>query len=166
MKWVRLANAKQRLSASDSQLLYLIFEKYIVKKSAWDKISVDYHWSFIYRWQQAWCSSMIFIMVPHMAGPSHSEWWCQKGIIRKKPCTSYPLLQQYPDGCKEKLSALNKNKRMFSQGTNCFPYTQKYRHSRLIMFSINCFILLGNVPSYSEGVFPSIFQHVGSCKSF
>lgn len=66
----------------------------------------------------------------------------------------------------QKLSALNIKKERFHKAQTVSHILKEYRASRLIMFSINCFIVLGNVSPYSESVFPNIFEHVGSCKSF
>lgn len=137
-------NAKQIFSPCGSHLVYLISLKTYCKKYIFERkclliitgISID-------RYQRVW-SPCTFVTVPYMVGPSHSEHWHQQGNIRKKSCT-YPLLQQYPEGCK-KLSALNiKKKECFHKAQTVCHILKEYRDSRLIMFSINCFIVLGNV---------------------
>lgn len=54
----------------------------------------------------------------------------------------------------------------FSKAKYVFCVVKEERDSRLIIFSTNCFVLLGKVPLYSQSGFSSIFEHVGSCKSF
>ena len=110
-------------------------------------------------------SCMIFVTIPH--GGPFSQWtltpvWKHKG-------KNHLLTIHYcrVSWGKQKISALNiKRKECFHKAQTVCHIHKEYSDSRLIMFSINCFILLGNVPPYSGSVFPSISQHVGSCKSF
>ena len=107
-----------------------------------------------------------YLLLSHMVGPAHSEHWHQDGNIREKIIYLLFIIAEYPEGSK-KFSALNiKRKECFHKAQTVCHIRKEYSDSRLIMFSINCFILLGNVPPYSGSVFPSISQHVGSCKSF
>lgn len=128
------------------------------EKSVWDEIAVDYHWHFTYRHQ-----SLKFLHDICY----YPTWWALLLVnadtsMKHKEEILYLLsiTAEVPWGMQKTFSTEYK-KRVFSQGTNCH-ILKEYSDSRLIMFSINCFILLGNVPSYSERVFPSIFQHVGS----
>lgn len=54
----------------------------------------------------------------------------------------------------------------FPKGKYVFSVVKEERDARLIIFSMNYFVLLGKVSLYSQNVFSSFFEHVGSCKSF
>lgn len=107
---------------------------------------------------------MIFVTIPHAVGSSPRECWHQQGNVRKKAYAYYPWLQQSPEGCKKMFSTDSKKECVHKAQTVCH-ILKEYRDSRLIVFSINCFILLGNVAPFSETVFPSISQHVSHSNS-
>lgn len=132
------------------------------KKPVWNKISVDCHWQFHVMISKS-LKFLYVCIVPHMVAhltmntDTSKETWGRNPALTIHYCSS--TLRD------AKTFSTEYKKRMFSQGRSCH-ILKEYRDSRLIMFSINCFILLENVPPYAESVFPSILQHVRSCKSF
>lgn len=113
MNWI-WSDKCQTFNWCDSNLVCLILWKYILKKKKKICLKQNICWlsltipcNDIKEFEVPLC-----LYCPTHGGPSHNEYWHQQGTMKKKSCTHYPLLQQYPEGC-EKLSALNIKKECF-----------------------------------------------------